>query len=166
MVFLERPHEVALLVLVDLHDGHWFGREFLAEFRAVGDGARDGGSGDLAAVDGFAGDGGWEMVVEEAVENFGEHELDGGAVFEKGNFDLAEAEVGFGVAVGITEVAPIEGDLAALFAFGGEVAAVVGDVGVGFGGGGEDFGIGCVRVGHGGSSQSVVSDRWSVISGQ
>ena len=104
------------------------------------------------------------MVVEEAVENFGEHELDGGAVLEEGNFDLAEAEVGFGVAVGITEVAPIEGDLAALFAFGGEVAAVVGDVGVGFAGGGEDFGIGCVRVGHGGSSQSVVSDRWSVIS--
>jgi hypothetical protein len=166
VVFLERTHEVALLVLVDLHDGHWFGREFLAEAGAVGDGARDGGSGDLAAVDGFAGDGGWEMVVEEAVENFGEHELDGGAVFEKGNFDLAEAEVGFGVAVGEAEVAAVEGDLAALFAFGGEVAAVVGDVGVGFGGGGEDFGIGCVRVGHGGSSQSVVSDRWSVISGQ
>lgn len=147
-VFLERTHEVPLLVPVDLHDGHWFGREFLAEFRAVGDGARDGGGGDLAAVDGFAGDGAGEVVVEEAVENFGEHELDGGAVFENGNFDLAAAEVGFGVAVGEAEVTPVEGDLAALFAFGGEVAAVVGDVGVGFGGGGGDFGRGCVRVRH------------------
>jgi hypothetical protein len=147
MVFLERTHEVALLVLVDLHNGEGFGREFLAEFRAVGDGARDGGGGDLAAVDGLAGDGDGEMVVEEAVKNFGEHELDGGAVFEDGNFDFTAAEVGFGVAVGEAEVAAVEGDLAALFAFGGEVAAAVGDVGVGFAGGGFDGVGGC--IGHG-----------------
>ncbi|MGB6904677.1 MAG: hypothetical protein WBD98_17735, partial [Acidobacteriaceae bacterium] len=84
------------------------------------------------------------MVVEEAVENFGEHELDGGVVFENGHPDGAVAEGGVGVAVGETEVAAVEGDLAALFAFGGEVAAVVGDVGVGFGGGGGDGVGGCI----------------------
>jgi hypothetical protein len=143
-VFLERTHEVLLRVHVDFHGGERFGGEFLAEPGAVGDGARDGGGGDLTAVDGFAGEGAGEMVVEDGVENFGEHELDGGAVFEEGNLDGAVAEGEIAVAVGVAEVAPVESGLAALDAFGGEVAAVVGDVAVGFAGGGWDGAGGCI----------------------
>jgi hypothetical protein len=84
------------------------------------------------------------MVVEDGVENFSEHELDRGAVLEEGNLDGAVAEGEVAVAVGVAEIAPVEGGLAALDAFGGEVAAVVGDVAVGFAGGGWDGAGGCI----------------------
>ncbi|MGB6610776.1 MAG: hypothetical protein WBE63_13640, partial [Acidobacteriaceae bacterium] len=136
VVILEGTDEVAGFVGENLGDGLGFGWGF-AGFEAGGDGARKGVSGDLTAISSFAGEGAGELVVEDAVKDFGEHELDGAVVFEQGNGDVAgggEAEAA--LAVGDAEILSGEGGLTAHDAASGEVAATVLDVAAGCGGGG------------------------------
>ena len=112
-------------------------------FLGLGDGFWEVGGGYLEAVEEEAGAAGVEVVGGDAVEDFGEGELDGGAVFERADGEgglvaaaAVELVLGDGAAGGVVEVAErfgAEGGGAAAVAGGMDVAAVLAGFGLGFG---------------------------------
>ena len=130
-VLLARTDEVAGVVEVELGDGFGDGRGHVTGFLALG--TLNVGVGDLTAVDGFAGDGTGDLAVEEAAEDFGEHELDGGVVLKEGNGDAVSRGKGDLVAIEVldAEICALDGALAAGDAPDGEGAAGADGVGVG-----------------------------------
>ena len=94
-------------------------------------GAGEGIGGDLGGPDGGAGADGVEGMGEEAVDDLGHDELDGGVVFEQGDGDVVfVGEGGMAVVeVVVAEMEAIEGEAAAAVAVGFDGAAM----GFGFG---------------------------------
>lgn len=78
----------------------WIGRRESGE-------TGEGESGNAQGGEGDAGTGGIELMGEDAVQDLGGHELDGGAVLEEGDGDVARLGEG-GAAVAVVGVAEVE----------------------------------------------------------